>query len=360
MSSQSRFGGQSDDQVRICWFDDIFKLFQPLPYPLAALIIGVACYAVASLPLVVGGQARLALDLPFVLGLVGIVLCTAFARWTTLRYRKTIDSLVRILEPSSHTAFDEARAKTLRMMAATKETLIVAFILWMIGTITVTGTWLYGVRLGVVVPMFDFMPAHWYQPGGIVWRLVAAMLLALPVSTIVWTGGRLLVLHTLLILSLRRMQFIASPVTCVQVLRPALTLGVAAALYWSVGVILFVILLRDRVSFDRLLFLSLLGGVGTFAFTVPILGLRPNLISIRQQRVDHLTMLIVEKVKMLSPDEELLEDIDELERRVVESSRLGPLIMGWRYLGWFLTVVLLPVCIAILQHFFNRLLGFLD
>ena len=105
MSNQRHLKLRGAPKVRICWFDDIFNLLGHLPYPLAALSIGLACLAVATVPLVVSRQAHLAMELPFVLGFVGLVLCTAFARWTTLRYRATIDPLIQIVEPAFHAAF---------------------------------------------------------------------------------------------------------------------------------------------------------------------------------------------------------------------------------------------------------------
>lgn len=183
--------------------------------------------------------------------------------------------------------------------------------------------------------------------------------MALPVALIVWTGGRILLLHTFLILSLRRMQFISSPATCTRILRPSLTFGVIYALFWAFGVILFIILFRERMSFDRILFLTVLSAVGTFGFVTPILGLRANLLRIQEKRLEYLTQLIVDKVKGTNPDPSLLEEINELEKLAEADSHLGPVLMGWRYVAWFVTVVLIPICFILIQYAIDKLIALL-
>jgi hypothetical protein len=176
--------------------------------------------------------------------------------------------------------------------------------------------------------------------------MAAVFIMGLPVTLLLWTTGRLFVLHIRFVQRLARLRFIYSPSAYMSRVRPLLRLGVIASLTWSLGVGLFVILLGhvDRMQFALL---SGVGVIGAAGFVLPLITFVAKLAELRNERHDSIAHLILDSMREPPTTRNQLLELISLEEQLQASDRLSGLLIEWRYLVYILITFVIPVCVNI-------------
>jgi hypothetical protein len=333
-------------KVQVCWLDLLFNSLTGIGVLLPAVMYGALSYVAAALPLFVAGQSRYALDLPLILGAVGIAWVLFSYRQVTLRYEASLERVREVLDEPSYEEFDTLRRELLRRMRDPSAMWRWGLVVWLaliLASLPAWFGWLDRVRFRWIY----ILPSEWYLASGLGWRVASVFIMAIPIVVMVWSTGRLFVLHIRFVRDLRHLRFFYSPGTYLSRVRPLLRLGVVASLTWSLGIGLFVLLL-GRLDTAQHFVLSALGGIGAVGFVIPLLTLRAKLTELQSERRDVITRLILDSMRK-PPDtrSELLELIS-LEEQLEANNRLGSLLVEWRYVAFVCITFVIPVFVNML------------
>lgn len=336
---------------QICWIDSIYDRFPNIPYQLTSILIAISCYLTAITPLLLIRELYLATAWPLVLGAIGIAWVCGSCRWATKTYGTVLDKVSSIIDPDFSETFIKHKSETFDKMACRDLHVRPALIIWGIFSVVLVLSWLGVVRHEYVSYVF-FMPSRWYRPHLIAWRLATVIMFALPIILVIYTTGRMLILHTMLVCRIANLKFQPSARLCLRLSRPMLNFGIVASMTWSVGVGFFAILYQPELDFFRMAILATLGGVGALGFIIPVIRLRKKLFAMRDQRTEALIRFLAQKlesIKVPPADPSLLIELYQLEEQIELNSRMDSMFVGWQYVLWTLSSVVTPLLIAVVQ-----------
>jgi hypothetical protein len=251
-------------------------------------------------------------------------------------------------------ALDNYRAlKTdhLRRLQNDRNHFMVAIIVWLLGAALVALE-MYRVIGGGYLRTF---PPEWSSESHQLARLGTIWILGLPTVLLLWTLGRLIILHTFFLARISRLEYLPSQYICFLRLRPLLWINIFGAFGWSIGVTFFAILFRHRYGIGHIIFLIILQAVATIAFFWPTWLFKVKLKRIGRERVDKLVSAAKDKLKLLSGDDSRSwQDLFVLEDEMAKQTLDFTLTIGWRYVGYILTTFVLPVATAVLATILTK------
>lgn len=348
-----------------CWLDWLRNSEQGKDPLLLSVVYGLIIYFIASLPLIISGQGFLARQWlsPVILGAVGTSWSLLFYWVGSQDYKNHLSSLETALKPQSVDAYRSLKDTHIRNIGNNRNYFIGSIIIWVIGSILT----LREIR-GITPPGFlRVFPPEWLSPDLAWYRLATIVILGFPVILLICTLGVLLILHTVFLARISRLEYLPSQYVCYLRFRPLLWINILGAFGWSIGVALFVLLFRQRYGIGHITFVAILQAVATIIFFWPTWLFRVKLKQIGIERVDKLVAAAKGKLELLSTDDnakwlELLSseeskrwpDIFFLEDQMAKHITDFSFEIGWRYVGYVLTTFVLPVATAIIATILTK------
>lgn len=329
----------------LCWID---RLRSRMPFRdplLLACALGILTYLVAVIPLLVTGQFLLARQSPVILGMMGISWSLLFYWVGSQDYVAYLDSLEDALTTEALHKYRALRNGHLLRLRNDRSHFIVTFLVWMLGGTLVTLE-MYHITEGGFLRTF---PPEWSSQELRLARLGTILIFGAPTVLLLWTLGRLIILHTVFLARISRLEYLPSQYICFMRLRPLLWINILGAFGWSIGVAFFGLLFRHRYGIGHIVFLIILQAVATVAFFWPTWLFKIKMKRIGMERVDKLIAAARDRLILLSGDDsKSWQDLFVLEDEMAKQTSDFSLTIGWRYVGYVLTTFVLPVATAIL------------
>jgi hypothetical protein len=339
----------------LCWIDYL-RFIAPRRSPVVrAVIIGVLLYGLAVLPLLISGQGAFALHLPVILGAIGTAWSLAFYWIGSQNYRHYLDSLKTALDSTEERAYKRIKRIHLKKLGRNRYYFIPSLLLWLLGVVLVTAE-MYDALPPNSPSFFKLFPPEWKSPDLSFYRLATIYIFGWAVVLLVWTLGRLMILHTLFMTHVSRLEYVPSQLICYLYIRPLIRVNILAAASWSIGVGLFGLLFRTGYSPLRIVILGILGMVATIAFFPPIWRLEKKLAELRLQRVNMLVSAARVKLNLVSQDPNHWSDVSLLEEQLTKQMTDPTSAAGLgRYAVYLLSSFVIPIVTAVLGTLITNL-----
>ena len=356
-SSSIKSEGRTRSEVStICPLDCAFEIFGEVPLVVPSLVLATIAYTLAVTPLVVVGEFDRMLNVPFGIGFIGFVWVLVTVRSVTRNYLKTLEKVRLVVSQGCVHLYDALVDSHVSRLRDWRHYLRWCSLIWCIAAVIMAGNW-YGLVHGKYLDFFVFMPLDWYQAPGIFPRYLSLALLFAPIVILTYTPGRLMVLHTIFVCQVSRLDFLPSPRVCGQHMRELMTVGIVASLTWSVGIGLFAFLFKARLTVLHVAFLMLLATVGTSVFFIPLYAVRRALLRISEKRN---RWLMDEIVSELCREPESRVDflkVTEYEKNLIRRGQVNELLVGWKMIGTVSASALIPAITSYVQPHITALLG---
>lgn len=331
-------------ESNLCWIDHLRPIWGIKNPATAAVVLGLLADLVGVLPLFVSGQGELALGLPIVLAPIGISWSLLFYWLGSEQYRERLEAFSTALELRERTKYQHLAAAHIKRLRDDRNHFKASASLWLI-TVSLLTADFYGFLPGGLSRPLRVLPPDWYSAYLRPYRLATIWILGFPVVLLLWTLGRLIVLHILFLLRLGALKWLASQQICFLRFRPLLRINMLAAFGWSVGVALFGLAFRNDFSVGRVAFLGGLGTIAAMALLWPTWLLRDKLKKIGTERMNILVERARQKLEMASRDPTRWTEVFVLEDQMAKDLSL---VVGWRYIGTVVTSFVIPVVAAVI------------
>lgn len=335
----------------LCWID---RLRSAMPFRdpmLLAAALGALCYLISIIPLLATGQLPLARQNPVVLGMIGISWSLLFYWVGSQDYLVHLNNLETALAYGSLGHYRALKTAHLRKLQNDRNHFAVAIVAWLLGVTLVTLE-MYRLIGGGYLRTF---PPEWSSENHRVARLATIWILGLPTILLLWTLGRLIILHTLFLARVSRLEYLPSQYICFLRLRPLLWINMLGAFGWSIGVAFFAILFRHRYGLGHIIFLIILQAVATIAFFWPTWLFKMKIKRLGMERINKLVAAAKAKLDLLTNDDSReWQDLFVLEDEMAKQTTDFSLTIGWRYLGYVVTTFVLPVATAVVATILTK------
>lgn len=339
----------------LCWIDYLRFIAPKQPPVVRAVVIGVLVYGVAVFSLLISRQGAFALHLPLILGAIGTAWSLTFYWTGSQSYKYHLDSLKTALDPKEERAYKRLKRIHLKKLGRNRWYFIPSLLLWLLGVALVTAE-MYDALPPNFPSIFKLFPPEWKSPDLREYRLATIYIFGLAVVLLVWTLGRLIILHTAFITHVSHLEFVPSQHICFLYIRPLIRVNILAAASWSIGVALFGLLFRTGYSPVRIGVLGILGMVAAIAFFWPIWSFEKKLAELRLHRVNILASAARMKFNLASQDPNQWSEISLLEEQLTKQITDPVSAVGlWRYVVILLSSFVIPVGTAVLGTIITNL-----
>jgi hypothetical protein len=341
--------------MNISWIDSLRRVTRGLNPFLSALILGVGVYFIASLPLFFTGQWRLAISLPLWLGTTGIVWSLLFYWLGSDNYGASIDLVKQALAEKEHEDFETIKSAHLNRIKNHSIYFPAALAIWVFSMILVIGDMHHSPFTHLPKPS-GVLGAEWHQMDSPWSRIWAIAIFGVPITLLIVTLGLQIILHTVFLRRITKLQFVESQHIAFVRLRPLLRVNILAAFGWSIGIALFGILFKSKytaVTAGSYLFLGLLGTIPMIAFFPPILMLHEKLKDLGLNRLSVLEKGALDNLKLVGgrkfcEDAEGWQKVFTLEEQISKQATDQLFAIGWRYVAYIVSAFIIPIVTAVI------------
>jgi hypothetical protein len=334
-----------NNSVPLCWIDRLNSLVPHLHPIFFALLVGFAIYLLACLSLLFTGHFRMVFDLPLLLGIVGIVWSVLFYLYGSQNYLEHLELFETAVQAKSIEEYRKLKSDHITRLDNDRSHFVVAILVWIAFAVLITADFYEKLPTKLSGSLRVFPPA-WYDPAVRLYVLPTIIVVGLAVALLVWTLGRLIILHTIFLGHASHLPFVASQHVCLVRFRSLLRINMLAAFGWSVGVAFFGVLFRHTHRPAQIAFMGLLGTVATAAFFWPIWSFEANLRKIGLNRVNSLVAAVLAEIKRVPDDPRRWTDLFMLENQLSSHVRDASFALMRTYVGTLLTTFIIPVLAA--------------
>jgi hypothetical protein len=282
------------------------------------------------------------LDLPLILGTLGIIWSVLFYMYGSQNYLEHLELFETALQAKAIQKYRKLKEDHITRLDNDRSHFLAATLFWIAFAVLITADFYGKLPTKLSAPLRVF-PQAWYDPAVRLYALPTIILMLLAVALLVWTLGRLIILHTVFLGHVSHLQFVPSQHVCLVRFRSLLQINMLAAFGWSVGVAFFGVLFMHTHRPAQIVFMGLLGTVATAAFFWPTWSFEANLRKIGLDRVNSLVAAALAEIKSLPNDPRRWTDLFTLESQLSSHIQDASFALMRTYVGTLLTTFIIPV-----------------
>jgi hypothetical protein len=339
--------------MNLSWIDSLRRLTLGKGPVASAFALGIGVYLIATLPLFLTGQWRLAVSLPLWLGTTGIIWSLLFYWLGSVSYEASIDLVDQALAEEDRQRFKELKSTHIKRLGNRWIYLPAAIVIWLFSVSLVIADMSHSPFTHFPRPV-GVLGVQWTpidSPGSRIWTL---SVFGLAITLLILTLGLQIIFHTVFLRRLTGLRYVQSQHIAFIRLRPLLRVNILAAFGWSNGIALFGILFKSKYTAASYLFLGLLGMIPMIAFFPPIWLLHEKLKDIGLNRLallEERTLANLKSVaghKVSEENAERWQQIFSLEEQIAKQATDELFAIGWRYMAYIVSAFIIPIVTAVI------------